>query len=82
METIKKYHWRTRWELFAEKYFSIDNEIIDNSEKIANEFNNFVVSIGHNLAKNITCSVNPLIYVNSVNDSIEASKCSTNIQIW
>ena len=25
---------------------------------------------GHNLAKNITCNVNPLFYVNSVNDSI------------
>ena len=33
------------------KTFSIDNEIIANSEKIANEFNNFIVSIGHNLAK-------------------------------
>ena len=33
------------------KTFSIDNENIDNSEKIANEFNNFFVSIGHNLAK-------------------------------
>ena len=52
------------------KTFSIDNEIIDNSEKIANEFNNFFVSIGHTLAKTITCNVNPLIYVNSVNDSI------------
>ena len=30
------------------KTFSIDNVIIDNSEKIANEFNNFFVSIGHN----------------------------------
>ena len=52
------------------KTFSIDNEIIDNSEEIANEFNNFFVSIGHNLAKDITYNVNPLIYVNSVNNSI------------
>ena len=52
------------------KTFSIDNEIIDNSERIANEFNNFFVSIGHNLANNITCNVNPLFYVNSVNDSV------------
>ena len=52
------------------KTFSIDNEIIDNSEKIANEFHSFFVSIGHNLAKYITCNVNPLTYVNSVNDSI------------
>ena len=50
--------------------FLIDNEIIDNSEKIANEFNNFFVSIGHNFAKDITCNVNPLIYGNSVNYSI------------
>ena len=52
------------------KTFSIDNVIIDNSEKIANEFNNFFVSIGHNLEKDITCNINPLFYVNSVNDSI------------
>ena len=50
--------------------FSIDDVIIDNSEKIANEFNNFFVSICYNLAKDITCNVNPLFYVNSVNDSI------------
>ena len=50
MENIKKYYWKTRWELFAEENFSIDNVIIDNSEKIANEFNNLFVSIGHNLA--------------------------------
>ena len=29
-----------------------------------------IASIGHNLAKYITCNVNPLFYVNSVNDSI------------
>ena len=52
------------------KIFSIDNVIIDNSEKIANEFNNLFVSIGHKLAKYITCNVNPLFYVNSVNNSI------------
>ena len=34
------------------------------------EFNNLIVSIGHNLAKDVTCNVSPLCYVNSVNDSI------------
>ena len=33
------------------KTVSIDNVFIDNSETIANEFNNFFDSIGHNLAK-------------------------------
>ena len=48
------------------KTFLIDNVIIHNGETIANEFNNFFVSIGHNFF----CNVNPLFYVNSVNDSI------------
>ena len=33
---------------YQKKTFLIDNVIIDNSETIANEFNNFFVSIGHN----------------------------------
>ena len=36
----------------------IDNELIDNSEKIENELNNLFVSIQYNLAKYITCNVN------------------------
>ena len=52
------------------KTFSIDKVIIDNNEKIVNEFNKLFVSIGHHLAKAITCNVNPLFNVNSVNDSI------------
>ena len=70
MENIFKYHWKQGGNYSQKKPFSIDNEIIDNSEKIANEFHNFFVSIGYNLAKYITCNVNPFIYVNSVNDSI------------
>ena len=73
METIKNIIGKQGWNYSQKNTFSIDNEIIDNSGKIANEFNNFLVSIGHNLAKDIsiiTCCGNPLIYVNSVNDSI------------
>ena len=70
METKKNIIGKQGGNYSQKKTFSIDNEIIDNSEEIANEYNNFFVSIGHNLAKDITCNVNPLIYVNSVNDSI------------
>ena len=35
------------------KAFLIENVIIDNSETIANVFNNFFVSIGHNLEKKL-----------------------------
>ena len=52
------------------KTCAIDNILICNREKNANEFNNFFISIGHTLAKYITCNVNTLFYVNSVNDSI------------
>ena len=41
-------------------------------------FNNFLVSIGHNLAKYITCNVNPLFNVNSVNDSIVVQHVSVS----
>ena len=79
---INKYDASKSWKLLKhiigkqggnysqKKTFSINNETLDNSKKIRNEFNNFFVSIGHNLAKDITCNVNPLIYGNSVNDSI------------
>ena len=46
--------------------FLIDNVLIDNTEKIANELNNFFVSIGPKLATYITFNVKPLFYVNSV----------------
>ena len=51
METIKNIIGKQGRNYSQKKTFSIDNEIIDYSEKIANEFNNFFVSIGHNLAK-------------------------------
>ena len=70
---IKRPEFRTLHDLrnySQKKTFSIDNVLIHNSGKLANEFNTFLVSIGHNLAKYITCNVNPLFYVNSGNDSI------------
>ena len=40
--------------------FNINNTVVTDSEVIANEFNNFFVSIGPTLASNITCSKDPL----------------------
>ena len=37
---------------------------------IANDFNNFFVSIGPTLTSNITCSNDPLTYVNGITNSI------------
>ena len=50
--------------------FNINNTIVTDSEVIANEFNSFFVSIGPSLASNITCSKDPLTYVNGIANSI------------
>ena len=50
--------------------FNMSNTIVTDSEVITNEFNNFVVSIRPTLASNITCSKDPLIYVNGIANSI------------
>ena len=50
--------------------FNINNTIVTDSEVISNEFNNFFVSIGPTLASNITCSKDPLTYVNGFANSI------------
>ena len=49
---------------------AIDNEAVTNSNDIANGFNNFFVSIGPELAKDIHSDINPLNYVSSINNSI------------
>ena len=50
--------------------FLIDNEYVTDSLQIANVLNNFFVSIGSNLAKDIVSDVNPLSYVTNNVDSI------------
>ena len=48
--------------------FCINGKSTTNISKIVNELNNFFVSVGVDLAKNIKCSVNPLSYVNTLNN--------------
>ena len=50
--------------------FNINNTIVTDSEVIANEFNNLFVFIGYTLASNITCSNDPLTYVNGIANNI------------
>ncbi len=50
--------------------FVINNEIISDNDIVASEFNHFFVSIGPELASCISCTVNPLSYVNYVQNSI------------
>ena len=50
--------------------FKLDGEIISDRAAIANGFNNYIVSIGPNLASKISSNVNPISYVKSINNSI------------
>ena len=50
--------------------FVINNNTTYKSQTIANEFNDFFVSIGSQLASTITSTVNPLSYVTPVVNSI------------
>ena len=55
---------------------TINNQTVNDSQTIANEFNNFFVSIGSALADNITCFVDPMSYVDNIMDSIVISYVS------
>ena len=57
--------------------FSMNNTVITDSQMIADEFNNFFVSIGPQLANNISNNVSPLSYVHSVANSIVISTITT-----
>ena len=50
--------------------FKINNDIISDKQTICNEFNNYFVQIGADLACNFNKSVNPLSYVSGTADSI------------
>ena len=60
MNTIKPTHYS----------FSINDCIVTDKQKIANEFNNFFVNIGPHLAANIINTRDPLSYVNTFLHSI------------
>ena len=49
---------------------TINNVAVTNSKDIANGFNDFFVSIGPELTKDIHSDINPLAYDNNVNNSI------------
>ena len=51
-------------------HFNISNESVSNSTDIVESFNNSFVSIGPQLAENISCETNPLNYVNNIERSI------------
>ena len=47
---------------------TVNNVAVTNSKDIANGFNEFFVSIGPELAKDIHSDINPLTYVNNINN--------------
>ena len=79
---INKYDIKKNWKILRniigkksdknkqKNIFSINNKIISNSQVIAEEFNNFFVSIGPQLASNIYSSTNHMSYMNTAVNSI------------
>ena len=55
---------------------TINNEIVSDSQTIANDFNNFFTNIGPALADKITCSLDPMSYVDNIINSIVISYVS------
>ena len=49
---------------------NINNESVSNSTDTAESFNTFFVSIGPQLAEDLSCETNPLTYVNNIERSI------------
>ena len=73
--------------------FITDNGCISDSVMIANECNDFFVSIGDKLASKITSNISPLSFVNNIPNSMAMSEASPNevlqiiqslkkIQVW
>ena len=50
--------------------FTINDKLVTDSKEIANGFNNYFISIGLLLVNGIRCSVNPMPYVKSIQNSI------------
>ena len=50
--------------------FCINNKMVSNSNEIANCFNDFFVSIGPTLAKDIQSTINPMSYIDNTINSI------------
>ena len=61
------------------KKLTINNETVNDSQTIANELNNFIVSIGPALVNNSTCSADPMSYVDNIMNSIVISYVPLNI---
>ena len=49
---------------------------------IANEFNDFFLSIGDKLASKITSNINPLSFVNNIPNSMVMSEVSRSCKLY
>ena len=61
MENAENQNWKKSCNSNIKLKLTINNETVNDSQTIANEFNHFFVSIGPALADNITCFVDPKV---------------------
>ena len=72
----ENHNWKNSCNSKIKIKLTFNNETENDSETIANEFNNFFVSIGHALTDNITCFVDAMSYVDNIMNSIVISYVS------
>ena len=78
LECTQGHNWQKLQSQTTKSKFITDNGCISDSVMIANEFNDFFVSIGDKLASKITSNINPLSFVNNIPNSMVMSEVSPN----
>ena len=58
--------------------FLINNQYTTHNQTIANSFNNYFINVGSSLAKNITLDIDPMIYLQYNNKSIDIPEIKTD----
>ena len=59
-------------------FFQINNQYTIQNQTIANSFNNYFINVGSSLAKNITSDIDPMIYGQYYDKSIEIPEINTD----
>ena len=83
MESNKKYNWqRRKTKRFKKLYiFFINNQYTTQHQTIANSFNNYFINVGSSKAKNITSDIDPMMYVQYYDKSIDIPEIKTDSKL-
>ena len=69
---------QNKYTLKKQSIYLINNQYTTHTKTIANTFNNYFINVGSSLAKNINRDVDPLIYVQYYDKTIDIPEVNTN----